>query len=59
MKRELDTNIPARFQDEKALLIPPNSTGNWKEGEKQDHIVCTELFTNVISWGQIHMMAEV
>lgn len=41
----------------KALLISENFTENWKEGEKQDCIVCMELFTNV-SWGQNHMLGK-
>lgn len=50
--------MSACFQDEKARLIPENSMGNWKEGEKQDHIVCTEFFKKVVSRGQIHTLGK-
>lgn len=49
---------PACYRDEKALLISENSTENWEEGEKQDRIVCRELFTNVTSQGQIHTLGK-
>lgn len=59
VKREVRYELtPTCFQDEKALLIPEKSTENWKEGTKQDSIVCTELFTNVMTWGQNHMLGK-
>lgn len=51
-----DWNIFSKAPE--ALLVPENSPGNWKKGEKQDHIVCAELLTNVGSWDQIHTLGK-
>lgn len=57
MKREAETDLFLLDFKMKRLFIPENSTGNQREGEKRV-LVCTELFTNVISWGQIHILGK-
>lgn len=55
MKREAETDLFLLDFKMKRLFIPENSTGNQREGEKRV-LVCTELFTNVISRGRIHIL---
>lgn len=58
MKRQVDTDLFLLAQDEKTLFIPENSLGNLKEENKLSLVVCTKLFTNIVSWGQIYMLSK-